>query len=73
MTGPAWGLLGTALGMVRTFVVIETSKSPQPEDLDAGVELARNTTAMGIGAFVLGAAILALAVLDLLRRRWTRA
>jgi biopolymer transport protein ExbB/TolQ len=69
MTGPFWGLLGTGIGMARSFVAIETLKNPSPDDLSAGVEISRNATIVGLGAFVIGGAIFTLAVLSLMRRR----
>jgi biopolymer transport protein ExbB/TolQ len=62
MTGPFWGLLGTGIGMARSFAAIETLKSPTPDDLSAGVEISLNATMMGLGAFVIGAAVLALSL-----------
>jgi len=69
MTGPLWGLLGTAIGMARSFAVIETLKAPSPDDLNAGWEFSRNANIAGIAAWVVGAATLAISVLSLMRRR----
>ena len=69
MTGPFWGLLGVFMGMARSRAVIETLKAPSPEDLNAGVEFSRNATIAGMGAFAIGAVIITISALSLLRRR----
>lgn len=69
MTGPFWGLVGTMLGMARSFSVIEGLRAPTPPDLQGGVALSLYATGLGIGAGVLGAAIFVVALARFLGRR----
>ena len=46
--GPLLGLLGTVTGMISSFQVIETKKSPTPADLAVGVYESLVNTTMGL-------------------------
>lgn len=46
--GPLLGLLGTVTGMIASFQVIETLKSPTPKDLAVGVYESLVNTTMGL-------------------------
>lgn len=46
--GPLLGLLGTVTGMISSFQVIETLKSPTPKDLAVGVYESLVNTTMGL-------------------------
>ncbi len=46
--GPLIGLLGTVTGMISSFQKIETTKSPTPADLAAGVYESLVNTTMGL-------------------------
>jgi biopolymer transport protein ExbB/TolQ len=69
MTGPYWGLLGTALGMYRSFFVLERLNAPSPADLQEGVQLSLYSTVIGIGVGALGMAICAVALARFVGRR----
>jgi len=69
MTGPFWGLMGTMLGMARSFSVIEELRAPTPPDLKEGVALSLYATGLGIAAGALGVVIFAVALARLLGRR----
>lgn len=46
--GPIMGLLGTVTGMIRSFQVIESLKSPTPKDLARGIYEALVNTTLGL-------------------------
>lgn len=68
MTGPFWGLLGTLVGIGWSRRLIEATRAPTPADLHGGVELSFYATMAGIGAFVIGVAVVGLAAVSLVRR-----
>lgn len=49
-----WGLIGTVLGMIRSFAALASAGSPDTSALSQGISEALINTALGIGASVLG-------------------
>jgi len=49
-----WGLIGTVLGMIRSFAAMSTAGSPDTAALATGISEALINTALGIGGSVLG-------------------
>ena len=59
MLSPLCGLLGTVLGMVRSFADIAAADGqPTRQDVSAGVQTALVSTVAGILLFLLGGALL---------------
>ncbi len=60
MTGPFWGLLGVLAGVARSRSLITVSRGPvSPNELHLSVEQSQYALLLGIGAFALGACLLA--------------
>jgi biopolymer transport protein ExbB len=49
-----WGLIGTVLGMIRSFAAMSTAGSPDTAALATGISEALINTALGIGGSVVG-------------------
>lgn len=65
--GPLWGLLGTAIGMIRAFRTLNAAGTADPEQLAAGVRVALGSTAAGIIASPIGLALLIGGIIWLVR------
>lgn len=65
--GPLWGMLGTAIGMIRAFGALNADGSAPPEHLAADVGVALWSTAAGIIASPIGLALLISGILWLVR------
>jgi flagellar motor component MotA len=60
--GPVFGLLGTVIGMIRAFSVIESEGAGSAELLAEHISLARTTTAIGIIPALVGLVLLLVAL-----------
>ncbi|HRG51817.1 MAG TPA: MotA/TolQ/ExbB proton channel family protein [Bacteroidia bacterium] len=49
-----WGLIGTVLGMIRSFAALANAGAPDTSALSKGISEALINTALGIGASVIG-------------------
>lgn len=49
-----WGLIGTVLGMIRSFAALASAGAPDTNALSQGISEALINTALGIGASVIG-------------------
>jgi biopolymer transport protein ExbB/TolQ len=58
--GPVFGLLGTLLGMLHSFRVIESLKAPRPGDLAVGVYESLFATTAGLIALPIGVGLVVL-------------
>ena len=65
--GPLWGLVGTAIGMIRAFKTLSADGSANPEPLAADVSVALWSTAAGFIASPIGLALLIGGILWLVR------
>ena len=66
-TGPLWGLLGTVIGMLRTFNDLTVHGSDDPDQLSTGIDIALQMTAIGIFALLVGIVLLAVGIVWLVR------
>ena len=65
--GPLWGLLGTAIGMIRAFRTLNAAGTADPEQLAAGVRVALGSTVAGFIASPIGLALLIGGIIWLVR------
>jgi biopolymer transport protein ExbB/TolQ len=67
--GPLLGLFGTVLGMIQSSRAIELERAPTPEDVAVGVRISMIATTAGLVLGCIGAALLAVSLLQLTRTR----
>ena len=70
-TGPAWGLAGTAVGMIRAFNTLAEDEAASADALSHDISIALMTTMIGISAALVGAVLILIALLAAKNReRW---